>query len=376
MDSLVHHGARPALPGEFTFRAVKHQKMTLDKAEALSDLIQAQSEPGLELALDNLAGLQRRQFDPLVEKLRILLADCEAHIDFVEHDLPDVSSEILLERWKTSMAGVQWALAQILQSHRKGRLLQEGVNVCIAGLPNAGKSSLFNAWVGEDRSIVSEYPGTTRDMVCEVLVFEGEKGRVTFRIEDTSGLRKTTRKIEKIGIEKSMKAAKKADILLLVVACGSGREELEQLESFLERLGLPQDHVQERTVGVFSKGDLGGDIPLRECLNAFHWLSKVKTWVTTSAKNAWGIQEAIEILVDRGSSFLQRAPGEYVLTRLEQKQSLVECLNHLERAKDASGIELFAADLRQALGALAPLVGDTMSEDVLSKIFSTFCIGK
>jgi len=365
LDVLSHLGVRQALPGEFSFRAVRNGKMTLSQATAVADLIAASNRGAVSLALEKLSGSQNRLISDLATNLRNLAVLGEVGIDFADQDVEEVS----LPQLKKRLANIIVALERLQQSYKRGNLIQEGVPVAFSGVPNAGKSSFFNALLGEDRSIVSDIPGTTRDVVRERLSLSGSRHTVTLRLEDTAGLRATDNEIEKMGIDRSIRSAREADLILFLV------DSTAPMTAALEQwkiLGEPK----EKTLGVLTKTDLLPIGPLTtlvaECQKHFG----VAQWVATSAKTGHGISSAVEAITEFAGQWLRRDPGEVVLTRLNEAQAAIEALEHLNRARDASELDLFAADIRQALNSMGPLIGETLPDDILGQIFSEFCIGK
>jgi tRNA modification GTPase len=365
LDVLARQGVRQALPGEFSFRAVRNGKMTLSQATAVADLIAASNQGAVSLALEKLSGSQNRLISDLAQDLRQLAVLGEVGIDFADQDLDEVS----LPQLKKRLARIIFALEHLHQSYKRGNLIQEGIRVAFTGVPNAGKSSFFNSLLGEDRSIVSDIPGTTRDVVREKLTLSGSRHTVTLRLEDTAGLRSTDNEIEKMGIDRTLRSAREADLVLLLV------DSTAPLSIALEQWKI-MGEPKEKTLGVLTKVDLlqagKQDTLLTECQNTFD----ISRWVSTSAKTGQGISMAVEAITEFAGQWLKRDPGEVVLTRLNEAQAAAEALEHLMRARDASELDLFAADVRQALTSLGPLIGETLPDDILGQIFSEFCIGK
>jgi tRNA modification GTPase len=240
-------------------------------------------------------------------------------------------------------------------------------------LPNAGKSSFFNALLGEDRSIVSDIPGTTRDVIREKITLRGPQGSVTLRMEDTAGLRPSNDVIEKKGIERSHRAAKSADVVLFLVDPTTHEDSVLEEWSALQRAA--GEGLAKKTLGVFTKSDLvAGDEMKRREQN--YSSTGIGQWIPTSALMGHGISEAALLIAGYCSRLVSRNRGEVLLTRLDQVNSVAAGIEHLNRAQGAPEIDLFASDVRQALHALGLLIGETLSDDILGRIFSDFCIGK
>jgi tRNA modification GTPase len=367
MDSLKALGARQALPGEFSFRAVRNGKMNLSQAEATADLILARNEGAATLALEKMNGLQSKFVIGVAEKLRSLAVKGEVGIDFVDQDIEEVGLPALKKKIDSLVSDLEALKA----TYDRGWKLQEGVRVALVGLPNAGKSSFFNALLGEDRSIVSEFAGTTRDVVHERLTLRGKSTSVTLRLEDTAGLRESSNQVEKVGVERAQRSAREADLVLFVVDVSTVLNSFKQLRAEWGGLGAPAP----KTLGILTKCDLLSSSELNSVRERFMALF-VSGWVETSALTGAGIREAAEKIADHCEKWIHRSPGEVLLTRQDHVQAVEQSIEHLTRALVAPEIDLFAADVRQALLALAPLIGETVPDDILGRIFSSFCVGK
>jgi tRNA modification GTPase len=365
LDVLAKLGVRQALPGEFSFRAVRNGKMTLSQANAVADLISATNRQAVSLALEKLSGSQNRLISELAHDLRQLAVLGEVGIDFADQDLDEVS----LPQLKKRLANIIVALERLQQSYKRGSLIQDGIPVAFLGVPNAGKSSFFNALLGEDRSIVSDIPGTTRDIVRERITLSGERHTVTLRLEDTAGLRITDNEIEQMGIDRSIRSARESDLVLYIVDSTSS---LHGAHEQWKILGEPK----EKTLGILTKTDLLSGDRLAPLISECQKLFGVTQWIPTSSMTGTGIPVAVEAITQFSGTWLKRDPGEVVLTRLNDAQAAAEALDHLRRARDASELDLFAADVRQALNSMGPLIGETLPDDILGQIFSEFCIGK
>lgn len=364
LEILASIGIRQALPGEFSFRAVRNGKLTLSQAQAVSDLIQASNDGAIQLALEKMSGTQNRLIADLASGLRKIAVLGEVGIDFSDQDLDEVSLPAL----RAQLSPLYISLSRLVATFSRGIRLQEGIRAAFIGLPNSGKSSFFNALLGEERSIVSELAGTTRDIVREHLTLRGPAGAITLRLEDTAGLRSTQNRIERLGIERSQAAARDADLILFLVDCTAP---LPPAVEQWHRLGTPTG----KTIGVITKTDLISPGALEE-FEKKRAIFGIQAWVKTSSITGAGISEAIDSITAHCARWVQREAGEVLLTRLDHKQAATQALLHLERAQQAPALDLFASDVRQALHALSPLIGDTLPDDILGQIFSEFCIGK
>jgi len=367
ISALVAAGAAPALPGEFTFRAVRSGKISVPQARATAELIGARNEAAHRLALDKLTGAPLRWLMDLAEGLRGLAALGELSIDFSDQDVGEID-ELSEERLRARLGELRDRVYCLRDSYEVGRRISNGVQVAILGLPNAGKSSLFNAILGSDRSIVSSVPGTTRDAVSETIGIRAKNGdaAVSLRFVDTAGIRETPDEVESEGVTRALRQAVEADLVLVCLdAAAKENEDPADLLSGKKR----------KYLGVLTRSDL---VPADLVAQLAGRLVRQtgQPWMVTSAKTGRGIPELVEKVLELTAPLAAPRAGEWVLTQLEEVRALDATIPHLDRAMSAPSIELFAADVRQALSALAPLIGNTSTEDVLTNIFANFCIGK
>ncbi|MEO5971037.1 MAG: tRNA uridine-5-carboxymethylaminomethyl(34) synthesis GTPase MnmE [Bdellovibrionia bacterium] len=370
METLQTWGVRQALPGEFSFRAVKNGKMSLFQAQAVADLIEASNDGAVSLALEKMSGSQNSLLDELSLNLRRIATLGEVGIDFADQDVEEVS----LPRLKIEVKPVLQVLEKLRNSFDRGIRLQEGIKVAFIGLPNAGKSSFFNSLLGEDRSIVSEIEGTTRDVIREKLILRGKDSTLTLRLEDTAGLRTTDNPIEIIGIERSHKSLREADLILFIV---DPQSPFSQVKAQWETLVTASSgaSLASKTIGILTKADKVSKSEIDAFLHPCSEL-KLTSWIATSALSGSGIHEAVDRIIEFCDKWTRRDQGELLLTRLDHLSAVIDASGHLQRAVVAPEIDLFASDIRQALYALGPLIGETVPDDILGKIFSNFCIGK
>ncbi|MHB1073066.1 MAG: tRNA uridine-5-carboxymethylaminomethyl(34) synthesis GTPase MnmE [Gemmatimonadaceae bacterium] len=358
LEALVAHGARQALPGEFTRRAVLAGKMDLLQAEAVADLTSAGSRAAHRTALRQLeGGLSRR-----VEALREALLDLEAliayDIDFPEED----DGPIPPARIERAIETTREALDRLLATARAGELVREGALVVIAGAPNAGKSSLFNALLGVQRAIVTPVPGTTRDALEGVI----DGGRWPLRLVDTAGLRDTDQLVERLGIEVSERYLRAAD---LVLACADDDASLRQLVQALGTLS------EAPVVPVRTKADLRS--------SAARGPAAMEV-VAVSAITGEGLEALlaqVNATLDRDAAAPPGGDDAPLLTRARHRVAVERATEELERFREAWGVAgvpalVAAVHLRAAVGALDELVGTVAVEEVLGRLFERFCVGK
>lgn len=353
--AVVAAGARGAAPGEFTRRAVLNGKLDLLQAEATGDLIDAGSPAQARRALQQLdRGLSTR-----LDRLRADLLELEALIAY-DIDFPDEDEgPVPVERVERTWAAARDGIAQLLATAPEGERLREGALLVIAGRPNAGKSSLFNALLGRERAIVTEVPGTTRDAIEAHAVLEG----FPFRLVDTAGLRDSSDRVEKIGIEVARRYLGAADLVLFCRDAGCEMRDTES-EEFLASCRAP-------VVEVLTKVDLGppSDRPT------------VRPSVAVSVVTGAGLAELRHWLAELAfGRLLALGDVEPVVTRARHRAALERALTEVGAFHDAraSGVDAAAAatHLRAAVGALDDLIGVVTPEDVLDRVFSSFCVGK
>ncbi len=349
--ALSRLGLRPAEPGEFSRRAFLAGRIDLTAAEAMADLVDAETDAQRRQALRQLGGGLAATLEAWRGRLIDLLAHTEAWIDFPDEDLPEGVGEAA----RAGVAALAVEIAGFLADNRRGERLRHGFRIAIVGAPNVGKSSLLNAVAAREVAIVSETAGTTRDVI-EVHL---DLGGWPVTIADTAGLREAADEIEREGVRRALDRAGEADLRLVVFASGN--------ETDAASLGvLAQDPAT--AIAVVNKIDLGGGIP--EALVAFRPLA-------VSARTGAGLPELLTAVETASASALGGGASEGApLTRLRHRTALENCLAALERARTAAEAELMAEDLRLAARALGRITGRVDVEDLLDAIFRDFCIGK
>lgn len=343
-------GARPAEPGEFTRRAFLNDKLDLAQAEAVADLIDAQSQAAARSAVRVLSGEFSRRIDTLTDGLVRLRMLVEATLDFPEEEVDFLRKADA----EGQLAAIEQGLAGVLAQARQGALLREGLSVALIGQPNVGKSSLLNRLAGYEAAIVTDIAGTTRDTVRESIQLNG----VPIHIIDTAGLRDTEDTVEKLGIARTWAALEQADAALLLVDAQHGMGEAEA--GILRRLpDIPR-------LTVHNKIDLAGE-PAR--------LSADGSEVWLSAETGEGVDLLCRRLLELGG--WQAGHEDAFMARTRHLSALHEAAAHLRAARGAAGrLELFAEELRLAHDTLAQITGEFTADDLLGEIFGRFCIGK
>lgn len=370
LERCVALGARLARPGEFSERAFLNDKIDLVQAEAIADLIASQSRSAARLAVRSMEGELSRRVYALNEQLIYLRMYVEAAIDFPEEEIDFLSDGKVASLYEN----LRQAFSDLIAGCQQGSLLREGINVVIAGRPNAGKSSLLNALSGREVAIVTDVPGTTRDILREYLVLDG----LPIHLIDTAGLRDATDRVEAIGIAKAKQQIHAADLILLVMDAtteigisdeirsdgGPGRTLIAELFD-----GAMQEQLTERQIIlVKNKMDLLNKPTGKESENC----------VAVCAHDGAGIEALIALIKDKAG--LHRSDESLVLARRRHIDALVnaEALLHqgIKQLQQYRAGELFADDLRQAQRYLNEITGEFTADDLLGRIFSSFCIGK
>jgi tRNA modification GTPase len=356
LQACLGAGARLAQPGEFTLRAFLNGRLDLTQAEGIADLVGARSPQAAQSALAGIQGKLAHPIRQLRQQCLDILAEIEARIDF-EEDLPPLDEPSLTQQLQAVAAMVEHLLA----TADRGELLRTGIKVAIVGRPNVGKSSLLNAWSRSDRAIVTDLPGTTRDVVESSLVVAG----IPVQVLDTAGIRETEDRVEKLGVARSRGAAQQADLVLLTVDAASGWT-LEDRELYETLRELP-------LILVINKIDLASPKQMQ-------YPKEIQTVVTTAAAQNQGIEgleRAIAQTVEQGS--LQAANLDLAINQ-RQAEALTRAhasLQHTLRSiAEKLPLDFWSIDLRGAVQALGEITGEDVTESVLDRIFSRFCIGK
>ena len=360
IQALIAAGAQMAEPGEFSKRAFLNGRMDLTKAEAVMDMISAQTSYSLKAAVNQLGGNLADKIDELRSKLIDTIVSMEVNIDYPEYDVPEISDEEVNENCLAVRSEVQ----RLLSTAESGRMLRQGVKVAIVGKPNVGKSSLLNMLLREQRAIVTAIPGTTRDVLEETL----DLGGIPIRIMDTAGIRETEDVVEKIGVERAFASIEESDLALFVL---DATRDIEPEE--LELFGRVKDR---QYLVVLNKTDAGWQS--QESVLAKLPGVDMERFLEISAKEQIGMEaltEQIKRLFFGGDILVSDRP---MVANMRQKQALMRADEALTRAIDGYGFEqdLLIIDIRQACDFLGEVSGRSTQEDVVSEIFSRFCLGK
>ncbi len=361
---LIRCGCRMAAAGEFTRRAFANNRLDLAEAEAVADLIASSSRAAQSIAISQLRGDFSRRLSSLRESLIELASLLELELDFSEEEVEFASRQKLL----TLANEIHELVTRLAASYSAGSVIREGVPVAIVGATNAGKSSLLNALLGDDRAIVSDIHGTTRDTIEDTLDIDG----VTFRLIDTAGLRRTADPIEALGIERSLKAAANARVVLWVVDSAENRTGLDETAGHIVK-NLGED---SRLVVVANKADL----PHSQPDSVFALAPEASAYCTISASTGKGLDQLRNTMIEAAGVKDALSGNEIVISNLRHYEALTASADSLARV--ISGLEsglsgdFIAQDLREALHHLSLITGAITTTDLLTTIFTRFCIGK
>ena len=355
LESLIKNGARQAEPGEYTMRAFMNGKLDLSQAEAVADLISSSTQATHQMAMNQLRGLFSKELAELRGQLLQLTSLLELELDFNDQDVEFANREQLT----SLMEKVEKHISGLADSFQTGNAIKNGIPVAIIGAPNVGKSTLLNALVGEERAIVSNIQGTTRDLIEDTIQIDG----ITFRFIDTAGIRKTQDQLEQMGIERSIQAAEKAKVIL-----------------FLTEKNQPFPDIEFRDDQVVLQVINKCDLSLPSSSYLYHREPEGRLF-HISAANGDGIELLRQALVRESAMPMTLDTTNTVVTNVRHYNALKQSIDALQRAKQAfeSGIptDLVAEDLRQCLHYLGEITGtEITSDDILQNIFHTFCIGK
>ncbi|KGM98569.1 tRNA uridine-5-carboxymethylaminomethyl(34) synthesis GTPase MnmE [Clostridium botulinum] len=358
LEEAIKAGARFASPGEFTKRAFLNGRIDLSQAEAVIDLINAKTELSAKSALEQSEGKLSKEISHLRDKLLEIIANIEATVDYPEDDLEEITSE----RGKESVNKIITEIDKLLSSANEGKILREGLNTVIVGKPNVGKSSILNALLMETRAIVTDIPGTTRDVIEEYMSIEG----IPIKIVDTAGIRETDDIVEKIGVEKSREKILNSDLTVLVLDSSRGLDaEDKEIIDFIK---------DKKYIVLLNKIDLDTKLD-KESLNKLN----SDYIIDISAKTGKGLDRFKEVIKELFFSG-EVTSKDVMITNTRHKEALIRAKNSLIAGKGALentfAIDLASIDLRDAWKNLGEINGDTVEEDIIDKIFSKFCLGK
>ena len=363
LETVLKNGARPAEPGEFTKRAFLNGRIDLSRAEAVMDVIQAKNEYALKNSLSQLKGSVQKKLKSLRQSILYEIARIESALDDPEHMSLENYPEELGAKNKEWVAEIE----KLIDSSENGKILKEGIQTVILGKPNAGKSSLLNILSGEEKAIVTEIAGTTRDILEETVNIHG----ITLRLMDTAGIRSTEDVVEKIGVSRAKESAKNADLIIYVIDTSRPLDENDR--EIMELLR------GKKAVILLNKSDLDSVVTREEVLEQLDDL-EVQKMISVSAKEQTGIEELENTLKDLFFEGKVTFNDEVCITNLRQKADLTEARESLLKVQESLGMDMpedfYSIDLMSAYEALGAITGESVGEDLVNEIFSKFCMGK
>ena len=360
LELCLKNGAELAKPGEFTERAFLNGRIDLTQAEAIIDIINAKSTREAQESANQLEGYLSRKINEIREKIIDIMVNIEANIDYPEYDVVEVSNKDAENKLKE----IENELIKLSKTFENGKILKEGVKIAIIGSPNAGKSSLLNSMLKEERAIVTDIAGTTRDIIEEQISIEG----IPFKVIDTAGIRDAKYKIEQIGIEKSKKAANEADVILAVFDSSVPLNDEDR-----EILNLLK---HKKSIIVLNKTDLK-QIVNNECKE----IQDVNTEVINiSLKNNEGLEKIYESLVKMFNLNQINLDNELTITNIRHQELINKAIESTRMAlndlNNSMPIDIISINIKEILEHLGEITGDNVSEDIIKSIFAKFCLGK
>lgn len=358
LETALFYGCRLAERGEFTKRAFLNGRIDLTQAEAVIDIINSKTDSSHEISVNHLEGRLSREINEIIGKIMDLLANIEVNIDFPEYD----EDEVTLGKVKNLSEKLIKELNRLIRTADTGKIFKEGIKTVILGKPNVGKSSLMNFLLNENRAIVTEVPGTTRDTIEEYVNIKG----VPLRIIDTAGIRETKDKVEKIGVEKALQKVNESDLVIMLF---DSSKELED-----EDLKILDYIKNKRVIYIKNKTDLENKLDL----SSFEDIEKEA--INISVLKNQGLDEIIDKISRMFFEGAINISDELIINNVRHKNLLINAKNSLEEVQKSirnnMTIDFIEIDLKQAMEYLGLIVGKSVSDDLMDKIFNEFCIGK
>ena len=360
LELCLKNGAELAEPGEFTKRAFLNGRIDLTQAESVIDLINSKSDNEAKASINQLEGNLSKKIHEIRNKLLDVMADIEANIDYPEYDIEEITNKKI----EKVLNEIKNDLINLSNSFENGKILKEGVKTIILGKPNAGKSSLLNSILNEERAIVSEYAGTTRDTIEEFVNIDG----ITLKLIDTAGIRKTDDKIEEIGVKRALKLAEESD---LIIAIFDGSKELDD-----EDLEILKIIKNKKSIILLNKKDIGdkkleNNEIIKEASNNI---------VKISAKTGDGIEEIYKKISELFKVKEIEMNDGVIITNIRHKNQIDKALKSVNEAIESNNsglpIDIVSIPIKQILSDLSAITGEDVSEDIINEIFSKFCLGK
>ena len=360
LEQCLKNGAILAEPGEFTKRAFLNGRIDLSQAESIMDLINSKTEKESKASINQLQGDLSNRINEIRHDLLDIMADIEASIDYPEYDIEEVTNSKALE----VLENTKNKLESLKDTFKSGKILKEGIKTAIIGKPNAGKSSLLNKILKEERAIVSEIEGTTRDTIEEFITIKG----IPLKIIDTAGIRKTSDKIEEIGVKKALDIAKDAELVLVIL--DNSKDLTEEDKEILKLV------ESKNSIILLNKVDLKEN----NLVNSEELKKLNKKIIKISAKNGNGIEELYNEIENMFQIKNLETDREIIITNIRHKNQIEYAINNIDEAMNAVKnnlpIDIISISIKQTLEDLGKITGENVSEDIINEIFSKFCLGK
>ena len=360
LELCLNNGANLAEPGEFTKRAFLNGRIDLLQAESVIDVINAKSERELNTGIKQLEGILSKKIKEIKQEILDVMVNVDVSIDYPEYDVDDVTNKQILDM----LDSVQIKLENLEKSFDNGKLIKEGIKTAIIGKPNAGKSSLLNAILKEDRAIVTEYEGTTRDTIEEFVNIEG----IPLKLIDTAGIRDAKDEVEKIGIAKSKEIAKDADLVIAIFDSSKALSEED-----IEILNIIKN---KKSIILLNKADLNGT--LNE--NDARFKNITENVLKISALNGNGLEELYSLIAKMFSLNEINIDNDVIITNLRHKNLISKAIENVKEArktvKENMPIDIIAIFVKDILEDLGNITGEFVTDDIINEIFSKFCLGK
>ena len=360
LEECLKNGAELAEPGEFTKRAFLNGRIDLSQAESVIELINAKSDREAHESLNQLQGELSKKINIIKNKMLDIMADIEASIDYPEYDIEELTEEKTIR----VLSEIKEELIKLEESFHTGKLISEGIKTAIIGQPNAGKSSLLNAILKEERAIVSEYAGTTRDTIEEFITIKD----IPLKIIDTAGIRDTNNAIEKIGVEKALKIAENADLVIAII---DNSKDLDNED--IKILNIIEDKNAIIVLNKIDKDD-------KKAENRREIVKTNKPIIKISAVTKEGIEDLYNEIVKMFNINKIEATNDTVITNVRHKNQIDKAVKSINEAinvaKEKQTEDILAIYIKQTLEDLGEITGDNVSEDIINEIFSKFCLGK
>lgn len=360
LDLCLKNGANMAEPGEFTKRAFLNGRIDLVQAESVADIIDAKSEKEVKAGMKQLEGVLSKKIKEIKQEILDVMVNVDVSIDYPEYDVEDVTNKQISDM----LNSVQKKLENLEKSFDNGKLIKEGIKTAIIGKPNAGKSSLLNAILKEDRAIVTEYEGTTRDTIEEFVTIEG----IPLKLIDTAGIREAKDEVEKIGIKKSKEIAEEADLVIAIF--DSSKELSREDEEILKII------KNKKAIILLNKSDLNSE--LNDDDKKF--TSVTQNIIKISALKGEGLENLYKLISKMYNLEEINLDNDAIITNLRQKNLITKAIENLKKTRETleknMPIDIIAIYMKEILENLGSITGEVVTDDIINEIFSKFCLGK